>query len=222
MNSESKAITTWEIFKREIIKSFPGVCDSGEILLKIMSRKKRTNECIENYFYEIVALGKQIQLSEVSIIKYIISGLQNENLKGSLLGSNCSTTNSLLQQIKQFEEIEKQTASRNKILGGRDNKPESSFRPRYENQNDVKYKSYRNTPYPSRNYKENGFNAGRNNNGNYKLMENRKCFNCNDHGHLANRCPNKLRVCFNCRKEGHFAKDCSVKKMLQVALNLGP
>jgi hypothetical protein len=44
----------------------------------------------------------------------------------------------------------------------------------------------------------------------------RRCYGCNEMGHMVNRCPNKQnkhkehqgRICYNCRRKGHLSYDC--------------
>lgn len=80
-----------------------------------MSRKRKIEECVENYFYEIVSLGKEINLTDNAIMRYIISGLDNEHLKGVLIASKCNNLHELLQQIKTYEAVNSQVENRNKI-----------------------------------------------------------------------------------------------------------
>lgn len=41
----------WGKFKTEILKSFPAYIDTSAVLYQIMTRRRKPDECIENFFY---------------------------------------------------------------------------------------------------------------------------------------------------------------------------
>ncbi|KAK9751730.1 Zinc knuckle [Popillia japonica] len=48
---------------------------------------------------------------------------------------------------------------------------------------------------------------------NKKTENDKKCYNCNEYGHISLKCPKPQRKarCFNCQKVGHLAKDCALQ-----------
>ena len=202
--STQNKLHSWTEFKSDMEKSFPDCSDDGDILFKIIHRKRKREECIENYLYEMVDLGKKIRLSEVSIMRYIITGVNDENLKGVLLASKSENVQELLKQIKNYEEMHLQGGGRNILV------PVQNANIR---DNQKRFRPYAST-YKSRNQlgKENKVNQVDSRN---KFVE-RKCFNCNKVGHYANNCPMKGRTCYNCHKQGHISKECKEKRMAVV------
>ncbi|XP_071056956.1 uncharacterized protein [Onthophagus taurus] len=163
--------TTWQNFKTEFLKAFPTNFDESAIHAQLMRRKKKKEETYEEYFYEMVAIAKKGSISDQTVIKYIIGGLNQPDLAKVLALQFYSDPIDLLQRIKNYE---------------------ATFQPeRYEK------------PALSRDQQ------------NFKREENRlpkKCYNCNESGHLAVNCSRpKKRRCFSCNQPGHIASECTNK-----------
>lgn len=193
-------IIDWEKFKIELINSFPSTIDTSSILLKIMTRKRETNECIEKYFYDMVALGKKINLPEKTVIKHIISNINNEVMSTILMSFNHTdiTLNQLLRHIKQCEEIQ-ETERQSKLLHHKFTFPKQKQFAKSEN----RFHPFKN-------------NQKTKNNTDRKYNE-RRCYKCNQIGHLANTCSTKVeKKCYNCNNVGHISRDCKLRGVKKI------
>lgn len=103
---------SWADFKGDLISGFPSDIDEASIHAKLIARKRKPAEPIENYFYEVCALAKRGRLSEETTRKYIISGLGDHHLLTVLTASSCKNNIELLAKIKQYEGVKDQEKSR--------------------------------------------------------------------------------------------------------------
>lgn len=113
--SQQAKINTWQSFKSELLQSFPPAVDESAIHIQLLSRVKRPDETMENFFYNIVAIGKRANLTEKTIMTYIISGLGDDQVKNVLAVSHCSTLTQLLEQIKNYDSIRQQLNTRERF-----------------------------------------------------------------------------------------------------------
>lgn len=177
--SRQKQLMTWAEFKMELIVSFPSAIDESAIHIKLMSRKRKSTEAIETYFYEVVSLAKRANLNECTTIKYLISGLDDRNLMNVLTASNCQTSIDVLYRVKSYEGIAEQERNR------------AGFRDRQG----LSIHNQRSIPYQS---KRSGFNSlGQNQiDSNQQQTGNEpessrfdgKCYQCGKYGHRAITC----------------------------------
>lgn len=94
---------TWVEMRRTLLKGFPSGHNETTILKEIMTRKKKDSEELEEYFYEMVSLGRRIQLQDTTMIDYIINGLPNVAMKRSLLAVTFECLEDLLNKMKKME-----------------------------------------------------------------------------------------------------------------------
>lgn len=81
-------------------KPLPSALDEAEVHQQLMRRRKNKNESYEEYFYEMLVIGKK----ERSMMKYIITGLDDKELARSLSILNLQSTEGLLANIKCYQD----------------------------------------------------------------------------------------------------------------------
>ncbi|XP_017489445.1 PREDICTED: uncharacterized protein K02A2.6-like, partial [Rhagoletis zephyria] len=145
---------SWQEFVQMLLRDFPYTVSSADIHRELAARRRKINEPLIEYFYDMLAIGRRGDVDEESINSYI----SLENLRISTQGGGQRT-----------------------ILG--------------VNSADVS-------------------NGAAEDKG--KRV---KCYNCNEFGHIAAKCPQpqkKLR-CSKCSKVGHDARKCSADSKHTVA-----
>ena len=100
-----ESVLTWHEFKTQLILSFPSASSEVEIHQLLTQRKRKPDEDITTYCYEMNMVGKRAQLSDQSIFQYIIMGQTDVNLINSIAATSYNTMIDLITQIKKYENI---------------------------------------------------------------------------------------------------------------------
>lgn len=222
--SKKEHVKSWTALKDELRKSFPENKDDSTIIMQIMARRKKNDECVESYIYSVASLAAKINWPEETTLKYIISGLNDQNLKNVLVASNCNSINELLIKIKNYEEISQQNTHRAELVADTSRMLEMAGPSGVHRENTIRKRAYSNQQ--SHNFirwhrgkeamKRNRDDEARN----LQPVDKRprwirtgttpRCFRCNGEGHFATSCPRevKSRICYKCKKTGHIARDC--------------
>ena len=103
--STCTTIRTWERFKTEFLCTFP-VATCPIAIHNIMAKKKKEiNESIDQYYFDMLALGRRAGFHEATIAKYIIAGMK-EVLQGKNVSiSQTRTLGELREQLKWVESL---------------------------------------------------------------------------------------------------------------------
>lgn len=96
-------ITNWRAFRDELERSFPTFLDDVDVHRNLSTRMKKVNESYECYIYEMKAISSHGNVTEHSVIKYIIKGLHDKELAKLLAMQPYTTIQDLLVRIKQYE-----------------------------------------------------------------------------------------------------------------------
>ncbi|GLV33478.1 hypothetical protein CBL_20215 [Carabus blaptoides fortunei] len=102
-------ITSWEAFKRQLLRSFPSVCDQADVHLQLTKRKKEKGENYESYVYAMRAISRRGNIDNSSLIKYILNGLGDRELARSLALCEFLDIEELLRKIKRLESVDDRT-----------------------------------------------------------------------------------------------------------------
>lgn len=74
-------IEGWADFKQRMVRAFPVRKDEVDVHNALSVRMKRSNESYENFVYDVVFQARAVNLSEAAIIKYVINGIPDCNLR---------------------------------------------------------------------------------------------------------------------------------------------
>lgn len=179
------SFTNWELFCTDFKSCFPSMANDSNVHVKLMTRTRSINESIDNYFYEMLAIGRSSNVTDDAIIRYIITGLNNSALINALSTRVFTNVYSLLEAIKMFNGINEQHRIRGELL-----KPNKVS----HGNDDVQIISSDEASETST----------------QKFFP--KCYNCNEMGHLSRDCPKppKRPRCAKCGKSGHEAEECKL------------
>lgn len=98
-----QAVDDWNDFKRRIVQAFPSRVDEVDIHSTLIRRVKQPDETYEKFIYDVVAIASMVDLTDAVIIKYIINGIPNSNLRLALSTAGHTSVNTLLEAILRYE-----------------------------------------------------------------------------------------------------------------------
>uniref|UniRef100_A0A1B0D862 Uncharacterized protein n=1 Tax=Phlebotomus papatasi TaxID=29031 RepID=A0A1B0D862_PHLPP len=192
----------WDDFRREFLDAFPDVNDFSEIHNKLLKRKRKATEDLEDYIYDVQHMGKMVDMNDEQIRKYILSGLDDQELRGMVSMSHRCSVPELLRQLKAAESVLRDVRCRKDY--GSHSRASSSKRRRVEctgshqsnrsNKSDRDERSSGGSPGRSSSL-ERGTTSSRKQSGqNPHVKKGPICYSCNKPGHLARNCPDKMEV----------------------------
>lgn len=103
---------TWSSFKNNLMAAFPSHTDEADIHFLLTKRCQKINETFEEYFYEMIAIARRGKIGDTAIIKYVIMGLLNADLRKSLSVSQISSLDDLLGRVKWADNFKNQDQTR--------------------------------------------------------------------------------------------------------------
>lgn len=183
-----KIYKTWEDLKSAIIKEFPDTVDIKTIHELMSNRTKMPNESCIEYMLVMKELGKRGKMPAYVAIKYIVDGIQDREINKVML-YGVTTYIELKEKIKIYETVKQK-------MGASD--------ARY-----ARNRSYSNKPDPNSvsQQRERIPTASASYNTKFRY------YNCGDENHASENCPNRQdgRKCFNCNQFGHISMQCTAK-----------
>ena len=190
---------TWNEWKLALDQNFPEDKNHAKRFRLMDSRKKKTEETYEEYFFEKMKLLRPCKLAPNMAVDFLIEGIINENVRLAAKMKGCTTPEELLQQvILQITNPEEAKTPSEEL------EPSSRFRQNSRNQN----------------YQQPSRNEESSNSGDQGPEETRKskCEKCGLN-HSSNECrtppssssTGKITCLFNCGKKG--VRDCLEQKM---------
>ncbi|XP_055615396.1 uncharacterized protein LOC129761688 [Toxorhynchites rutilus septentrionalis] len=112
-----EATRDWESFKTEIVKGFPTKKNLVYYHNLMSARKWKPNEAVEEYVYEMAAMGRKGGFTEDVIVTYIMSGLKSFLQKSGLAVYRTETVQGLLEQLRWVDNVEAITPSQSRSSG---------------------------------------------------------------------------------------------------------
>lgn len=190
---------SWNEWKSLILRTFPDVKDFATLLRTMLNRKKRREENWHSYYFDKIGLIKACGINDRNAVSCIIDGINDISVQtGAKAGrydtpeelySNYFTALSSMDNNQYYDE-----ASFNKPVTERLGRRDELMR---------RQSVQRHHPYPKESPRK--FN---------KL----RCFNCNELGHLADKCSKPRKSCTICKRLGHVSTECRRKNSASVLL----
>lgn len=87
---------SWEEWQTKLMNAFPFEQNYGQILEDMLKRRSRSNELIEIYYYEKLALVNQCELMGRRAVDCIIHGISDRTMRSSALALRCEEPDQLL------------------------------------------------------------------------------------------------------------------------------
>lgn len=196
----ARSFNTWIDFTTQFRRSFMGGSSLPEKWKKMQQRVQAKGESTNVYFHEKVMLCQEVGLGFDDLKKQVAIGLWSKQLSGMLMARQHVDTDQLLEDIRSFEEVDKE---RNERIGLSFRKPTRSVPEPNWNANRYHVKQEK-TPGST----ENTVTSDKQNS--YRTSRSVKCYNCGRHGHVSKDCsrPRRPLTCGNCGQEGHLKKSC--------------
>ncbi|XP_058826071.1 uncharacterized protein LOC131685999 [Topomyia yanbarensis] len=102
-NSVEEKIFGFHGFRVMLLTTFPNYHDEADIHRELMTVMKRQQETYDNYVFRVQNIASKGRVSEISVMKYIISGLSRDRLYNQFAANEYNTVYSLLKRIKWCE-----------------------------------------------------------------------------------------------------------------------
>lgn len=153
--------TSWTQLATGLKSNFPHHCSEVEVHQQLMKRTRKPSETIDNFCFEMNLIGKRIDLSDKTIIQYILTGLNDTQMSTTLAAGNFSNIAELVEKIKWYQGIRINSRQANNLSA-----PRFVTSPRPSTSESTKWQPNR-QPVPKNPI---------------------SCYKCNQPGHFAKNC----------------------------------
>ena len=156
------------------------------------ARTWQSSETFADYFHKKIILANKVPISEDEIVDYLIEGIPVKSIKYHAMMQRFLNKESLLRAMEN-------------ISLSSDHKTPHKMEKTSTNKHTVKAAS-----------------SSKKNDGDAEGKADPKCYNCNQAGHIAVKCPMPKRekgACFKCFQTGHKAKECPSKEQAKSGKN---
>lgn len=106
---------TWEEWKDKLALSFPSQRDYHDLLEAMMSRRKRSNETMAEYFYAKQALLNACEIDGRKAVACIIGGIPEQGIRLAAKAIRCPTPETLLKYLTDLKNETQHASSFRKV-----------------------------------------------------------------------------------------------------------
>nr|XP_019535661.2 uncharacterized protein LOC109407094 [Aedes albopictus] len=99
-------IKSWTDFKREIVNGFPSTKNPIYYHNLLSSRKWKSGETVEEYVYDMLAMGRKGGFTEETIVMYITSGLKAYIKRSGMTIGKVATVQGLLEELRWIDSVD--------------------------------------------------------------------------------------------------------------------
>nr|XP_029729127.1 uncharacterized protein K02A2.6-like [Aedes albopictus] len=170
-------LTSFAKLKSALIKEFAPFIRASDVHRQLAARKRKPNEAIRDYIYEMQRIALSIDLDEPSICEYVVDGITDDEFHRSLL-YEAQTIRQLKEKLLNFEKVQKK--------GGAKPKPHEGQKKKDQREKECKKSSEK---LGSKKYCFNSGDSAHVAGDCPQKSDGPKCFNCNSFGHLSRDCP---------------------------------
>ncbi|XP_073820590.1 uncharacterized protein [Musca autumnalis] len=101
VDSVQEVFLTWPQFVNKFLSDFPQNEVAADVHIRMAQTKRQLNETPQEYYYRMYAIGKRGNLSESSIARHIVNGINDQGLKLKI-SNDYTTCNQLLSDINAY------------------------------------------------------------------------------------------------------------------------
>lgn len=105
----------WKDLKEGLQEAFPNTATYASVYQEMLRRTQKKDERLEDYVYDVYYLGSSISLPIKEIVKIVISGLVEENIRSIVMSAKCETIPELIRHIRDVESVIEQNRQRRMI-----------------------------------------------------------------------------------------------------------
>ncbi|XP_036339767.1 uncharacterized protein K02A2.6-like [Rhagoletis pomonella] len=187
VDSLQDVFISWPQFVNKFLLDFPCIENEADVHIKMAQTKRQSNESAQEFYYRMLALGAKGGLSDSSIARHIINGINDFDLRKKI-SNDYNRCQDLLRDIINFSiynDVKNASAKSSFKMNPPPEKNSNRKLPSEENQNPTKTVS----------------------------LEKVKCYNCFQFGHYSINCkePQRKPRCEKCQRTTHKTADCVVK-----------
>ncbi|XP_054729235.1 uncharacterized protein LOC129238219 [Anastrepha obliqua] len=102
IDASAEIFLNWSHFANEFLNEFPCFVNAADVHMELMNMKRNYSESAESFYYRVLATGRRGNIDDASIIKYMVNGMNDVDLKRSISVNNYSTCNELLRAIINY------------------------------------------------------------------------------------------------------------------------
>ncbi|XP_063903712.1 uncharacterized protein LOC135123136 [Zophobas morio] len=176
----------WNEWKALLLRSFPEHHDFAHLLRVMLNRKKRRDESWAKYYFDKVGLMRVCGISERNAVSCLINGIEDDIIQtGAKAGRYQSPEELYAEFLMTLPSAIKPDMPHNTKL-------RLGARPKSIPWGEARK---RGPPYDAK---------GPDGKPEYK----RRCYNCAEMGHVANKCSKPRKQCTNCKLLGHTVLEC--------------
>lgn len=193
-------LVTWDRFAQELRVTFPLRINEADVHQQMACQKRKPNEPIAMYCYDMQTIGRRAQMTEKAIIAYIVRGLGDPSLSQALSVSGLTSITQLLERVQDHETF--------RVNRPREWSANNGTKPSYSHEN-------RNTNrLPADANHADRHNGTRPPHPGPNAADNRRPYRHPAEPNHANR------LCYVCRNAGHFARDCPEQPKSRPQVNM--
>uniref|UniRef100_A0A034VRB3 Gag polyprotein n=1 Tax=Bactrocera dorsalis TaxID=27457 RepID=A0A034VRB3_BACDO len=190
IDSQQCVFVNWTQFVNKFLTDFPCMLNEADTHIKLSRTKRFQTESPVEYFYRMLALGNKGGLTEASIARHIVNGVNDNDLKRKI-SNEYNRCQDLLKDIMNY------SVYNDTNLSSKSRNASYTVKPQTLNS--------KNIPLSVNNCIQRSFNET-------------KCYNCAKFGHYAINCPEpqKKPRCSKCQRTTHKTDECPEKKNVKV------
>lgn len=129
-------LVSWDKFKTELINMYPEEVNVANLHAKLISRKRRDSETIDEYYNAVVMLAKKARIDDTGTKQYLVRGLPNAAMRMQLSSKRELPMIEFLREMRSLDESKQNTSAADRDVfpqasrsrGYKGDNPEESWR----------------------------------------------------------------------------------------------